>query len=275
MGSVRSQLFMAWEIIAQLDAAQEHRTLNELELSLCRQLKLATLGLASLARTIARQRSRIRHLEEGDANTKYFHMQACHTGRKNQIPTILHDDIWVSDNGEKSNIIYEYCNDILGKPFLRSHSIELSGLLPQLDLSGISILMSTASTRVIVNGRPGRRIAHARGLRQGDPISPMLFVIVMEVLNSLIREADRRSVLSPLPGTAIPYRASLYADDLIVLTAPKSEDLQCLHHILQLFAGASGLITNVDECVATPICCDDDIMKVLVWFWIIDETYVY
>jgi hypothetical protein len=29
----------------------------------------------------------------------------------------------------------------------------------------ISILMSTASTRVIVNGRPGRRIAHARGLR--------------------------------------------------------------------------------------------------------------
>ena len=88
----------------------------------------------------------------------------------------------------------------------------------------------------------------------------MLFVIVMEVLNSLIREADRRSVLSPLPGTAIPYRASLYADDLVVLTAPKSEDLHCLHQILQLFAGASGLITNVDKCVATPICCDEDMI---------------
>ena len=128
MGSVRSQLFMAREIIAQLDAAQDHRALNEIELSLRRQLKLATLGLASLARTIARQRSRIRHLEEGDANTKYFHLQACHRGRKNQIPAILHDGIWLSDNGEKSNIIYEYYNDILGKPFLRSHSIQLSGL---------------------------------------------------------------------------------------------------------------------------------------------------
>jgi len=51
----------------------------------------------------------------------------------------------------------------------------------------ISILLSTVSTKVLVNGRPERRIAHARGLRQGDPISPMLFIIVMEVLNSLIR----------------------------------------------------------------------------------------
>ena len=49
------------------------------------------------------------------------------------------------------------------------------------------ILLSTASTRVLVNGKAGRRIAHARGLRQGDPISSMLFVIVMEALNSLQR----------------------------------------------------------------------------------------
>lgn len=67
----------------------------------------------------------------------------------------------------------------------------------------------------------------------------MRFVIVMEVLNSLNREADRRSVLSPLPGNVIQHRASLYADDLIVFTAPKTEDIQCLLQISQLFAGAS------------------------------------
>jgi hypothetical protein len=69
----------------------------------------------------------------------------------------------------------------------------------------ISALLSTASTKVVVNGRPGRQIAHARGLRQGDPISPMLFVLVMEVLNSLIREADRRSALLPLPGKVVTH----------------------------------------------------------------------
>ena len=34
---------------------------------------------------------------------------------------------------------------------------------------------------------------------RGDPLSPMLFVIVMDVLNMLIAEADRRLMLSPLP----------------------------------------------------------------------------
>ena len=63
----------------------------------------------------------------------------------------------------------------------------------------ISALLSTASTRVTLNGRLGRRICHARGLRQGGPPVPMLFVIVMDVLNTLIAEADRRLMLSPLP----------------------------------------------------------------------------
>ena len=60
-------------------------------------------------------------------------------------------------------------------------------------------MLRTASTKVLVNGRPGNRIYHARGLRQGDPLSPLLFVIVMEVLNALIHEADRRAIFTPLP----------------------------------------------------------------------------
>jgi hypothetical protein len=73
----------------------------------------------------------------------------------------------------------------------------------------ISMLLSTASTRVLVNGRPGRKIWHARGLRQGDPLSPMLFVLVMEVVNAMILAADTRGVLQPLPTTMIRNRASL------------------------------------------------------------------
>lgn len=124
----------------------------------------------------------------------------------------------------------------------------------------ISILLSTASTKILMNGRAGMRIAHARGLRQGDPISPMLFVIAMEALNSLILEADRRRALTPLPGGVIKHRASLYADDLVVFVAPDAEDLQCLLQILNLFVGTSGLVTNIDKCVASPIRCSDDLM---------------
>ena len=81
----------------------------------------------------------------------------------------------------------------------------------------ITILLATASTKVLLNGRAGRRIAHARGLRQGDPISHKLFVIVMEALNSLIMEVDRWMALTPLPGRVIRHRALLDADDLVVI----------------------------------------------------------
>jgi hypothetical protein len=79
----------------------------------------------------------------------------------------------------------------------------------------------------------------------------MLFVIVMEVLNSLIKEADRRAVLTPLPGRAVAHWVSLYADDLVVLLAPTTEDLNCLSEVLHLFAGASGLVTLQYD---TPFC---------------------
>jgi hypothetical protein len=55
-----------------------------------------------------------------------------------------------------------------------------------------------SSTQVLLNGSPGNRIAHQRGLRQGDPLSPMLFVLVMYVLNSLFRAAESRGLLQGL-----------------------------------------------------------------------------
>jgi len=61
-------------IVDQFDVAQETRTLLDEELALHRELKHTILGLASLSRTIARQRSCIRYLHEGDINTKFFHL---------------------------------------------------------------------------------------------------------------------------------------------------------------------------------------------------------
>ena len=129
---------------------------------------------------------------------------------------------------------------------------------PRRWIDWISLLLSTSSTRIIMNGRPGNRITHARGLRQGDPISPMLFVIVMESLNSLFKEADRRGALSPLPERVACNRKSLYADDVVLLVAPLQSDLQCVQQVLLLYAGASGLITNFNKCVVSPICCSED-----------------
>ena len=96
----------------------------------------------------------------------------------------------------------------------------------------MSILLGSASTKVLLNGRPGNRICHARGLRQGDPLSPMLFVLAMEVLGGLIRWAESQLIFSPLRCATVRSRVSLYADDVVMFIVPKMDDIVAIKTIL-------------------------------------------
>ena len=76
IGNIKAQLELAREILHRLEIERDSRALSELEEWLRKKLKLHCLGLASLERTIARLRSRILYLQEGDDNTVLFHQQA-------------------------------------------------------------------------------------------------------------------------------------------------------------------------------------------------------
>lgn len=52
------------------------------------------------------------------------------------------------------------------------------------------------ATTVILNGNPGRWFSCKCGLRQGDPISPYLFIIVADVLQHLIQHATEHGQLA-------------------------------------------------------------------------------
>jgi hypothetical protein len=46
----------------------------------------------------------------------------------------------------------------------------------------VSALWASTSSSFLINGNPERRICHKRGVRQGDPLSPMHFLLAMELL---------------------------------------------------------------------------------------------
>ena len=125
--------------------------------------------------------------------------------------------------------------------------------MDQLDVA--ASLLGQHKDRVIINGMPDQRIRHARGLRQGDPLSPLLFVLVMEALNAMFRAADRGGLLTCLDDKA-KVRSFFYADDVVIFLSPKQQDLVLARVILEIFGQATGLRINDNKCLISPVHCD-------------------
>jgi len=87
----------------------------------------------------------------------------------------------------------------------------------------------------------------SRGLRQGDPLHPVLFILVMEVLNSLIKFAIQQQLLQPLVVQHVTHRSSFYADDARVFRRPNSNDLQVMKFLLEFFGYAPVVHTKLSK----------------------------
>lgn len=126
----------------------------------------------------------------------------------------------------------------------------------------LSGLLTTASTQILLNGVPGEFITHRRGLRQGDPLSPMLFILVMYSLNLMVSKAADAGLLQPLCSRSIHHHMSLYADDVVLFLRPSAK-IDLTVSILHLFGEGSGLKTHIQKSSVAPIqCTADDIQDI-------------
>jgi hypothetical protein len=119
----------------------------------------------------------------------------------------------------------------------------------------LAALWSSASSRIILNGIPGKPMPHGCGLRQGDPVSPLLFVLAIDPLQYILEAATTNGDLHRLRGRGPFLRTSLYADDAAIFLAPIKEDVNVLSHLLNEFGHVTGLVTNVHKSMVAPIRC--------------------
>jgi hypothetical protein len=131
----------------------------------------------------------------------------------------------------------------------------------------VCLSLASANSRVLLNGDPGSSFWHARGLRQGDSLSPVLFILAIDPLKRILSMATRHGILSPIRSCSIQCRISLYADDARIFINPVKQELTPIAAILDVFGKASGLVTNTAKSEVFSVRCDDiDLFDILLAF---------
>jgi len=103
-----------------------------------------------------------------------------------------------------------------------------------------------ATISVLVNGSPTEEFKLRRGLRQGDPLAPFLFLIVAKGLAGLVGNASRISVLK---GVKVGYKdvdvkLLQFTDDTLFFCQPKLQSILAIKVILRSFEVISSLEVN-------------------------------
>ena len=111
----------------------------------------------------------------------------------------------------------------------------------------INLILNDLSSCINHCGNISERFTVGRSCRQGDPISPYLFILCAEILALKIRQDPR------MKGFKLgnwQHKLDMYADDLTAYLDGSEESLKGLIDILDKFQGISGLNINLGKCKA-------------------------
>jgi len=108
-------------------------------------------------------------------------------------------------------------------------------------------------------------LSSSRGLRQGDPLSPLLFVLVMEELSKMISAIVSGGLLSGFSeGTRVDISHLLLANDTLIFCGTGPNHLCNLQSFFLLFEAMSGLKANLAKLALVPVRNVDNVAR-LAW----------
>lgn len=122
----------------------------------------------------------------------------------------------------------------------------------------IGFCISSVQFSVMVNGEPVGFFSSSRGLRQGDPLSPFLFILVMEGLSRLLDMSVLGGFihgfsLGRVREAVVTVSHLLFADDTLVFCEARAAELGYLRLVLLYFEAVSGLRVNIAKSEIMPV----------------------
>ncbi len=118
----------------------------------------------------------------------------------------------------------------------------------------ISLMMEcvwTVSYSVLINGEPRGYFHPSKGLRQGDPISPYLFLLCAEGLSALLAQASQTKTIQGLSisrgGPQLTH--IFFVDDSVLFCRPNMQKCNAILEILRKYEKASRQQVNQDKTI--------------------------
>lgn len=112
--------------------------------------------------------------------------------------------------------------------------------------------LSFVSYSLLINGLVTNFFHPEHGLRKGFPLSPLLYLLVMEGMSTLIIEEKNRGLFKWVKiASNISFTHILSVDDLLIFMSGEISDSTVMNGILKVFCKATGMMTNQDKSTLT------------------------
>ena len=102
--------------------------------------------------------------------------------------------------------------------------------------------ISMVSTSILFNGEALDPLYPSSGIRQGDPLSPYLFILCMEFLGQLIEEKCNAKLWQPVKASCsgLAFSHLFFADDLVLFAKSDPTNCSAIRDVLDVFCSLSG-----------------------------------
>eukprot|EP00253_Pinus_taeda_P030826 PITA_30826 len=110
-------------------------------------------------------------------------------------------------------------------------------------------MISTPFFSILVNGNPTKPFNASRGIRQGDPLSPFLFILAVDGLGRIIKRETRRNKLRGLKlwGNNLTITHQQFVDDIMLFGEVSLREVKIIKEVLETFSEASGMEINKEK----------------------------